>query len=283
MPVITAVIPVFNRAHIVGRAIDSVLTQEVPSGFWLKILVVDDGSSDGLSRALQPYDHAVTCIRHSCNSGAAAARNSGIDAAEDGYLAFLDSDDVWLPGKLKRQLEFMHRDGWLASCHSFYMGRHGRLDVVSPSYKTGTLGLDDIVWGCFTGPGSTLICTRSVLREIGLLDTNLPRLEDWDWLLRYGLKYRLGFIAEPLTRTDPSGYANDAEVATALEILRAKHAGNLNAAQRRHFLAGMDVVMAGMRYRCGDRVGAIAAALGSILRAPFRNRALSAILHNRLA
>lgn len=283
MAVITGIIPVFNRAQRIGRAIESALVQDLPAGCSLKVIVVDDGSSDDLPAALKSYGNAITCIRHPRNVGAAAARNTGIEAAEDGFLAFLNSDDVWLPGKLNAQLEAMRRSGWLASCHAFYMGRHGRPDVVAPTFRTGTLGLDDIAWGCFTGPGSTMVCSRSVMREIGPLDATLRRLEDWDWQLRYGLKYRLGFLGQPLARTDPSALADGSEALAALAVLRARHVPNLNTMQRRRFLAGMDVVVAALRYRSGDRLGALAPGLASILRSPFGNRAWAAILHNRLA
>src|SRR5260370_5228470 len=225
MTLITTVIPVFNRAHVVGGAIESVLAQELPPACSLRIVVVDDGSSDDLSRVLQRYGDEVTCIRHAHNAGASAARNTGIAAAADGFVAFLDSDDIWLAGKLKAQLEIMRRNRWLASGTAFYLGRPGRREIVSPSYRTGALGLADLVWGCFLGPGSTLICARSVLDEVGSLDTSLRRLEDWDWLLRYVQKHQLGFLAEPLAPTDPSDQKERADVMVALHILRSKHAG----------------------------------------------------------
>jgi glycosyltransferase involved in cell wall biosynthesis len=283
MTLITTVIPVFNRAHAVGRAIESVLAQELPPACSLKIVVVDDGSSDDLSLVLHRYGDQVTCIRHAHNAGASAARNTGIAAATDGFVAFLDSDDVWLAGKLKAQLAIMRRNGWLASCTAFYLRRQGRPEIVSPSYRTGALGLADLVWGCFLGPGSTLICARPVLDEIGSLDTSLRRLEDWDWLLRYAQKHELGFLAEPLARTDPSDQKKSADVVGALHILRSKHAGRLTGEKRRHFLAAIDLELAATCYRGGDMLGMIAPFLRSILRSPTRNAALAAVLHNRSA
>src|SRR5437764_1238643 len=146
MPVITTIIPVFNRACIVGRAIGSILAQELPSACSLKIVVVDDGSSDDLAAALRPFGNDVICVRHARNSGAAAARNTGMTLAADGYVAFLDSDDVWLPGKLRMQLDMMRTNQWPASCTAYYIARPGRGEIVSPLYKTGTLGLPDFVW-----------------------------------------------------------------------------------------------------------------------------------------
>jgi glycosyltransferase involved in cell wall biosynthesis len=281
MTLITTIIPVFNRAHVVGRAVDSVLAQELPPGCSLRIVIVDDGSSDELDAALRRFEGRIERIRHPQNAGASAARNTGIAAAADGFVAFLDSDDVWLPGKLKNQVEMMARHCWSASCTAFYLSPRGRPQVVAPSYRTGTLGLSDLVWGCFVGPGSTLLCVRSVFDEIGPLDTRLRRLEDWDWLLRYGRKCELGFVAQPLARTEPSDRVEAADVVNALEVLRKKHAPALAGEQYRHFLAGIDLELAATRYRAGNRLGMIAPLVRSILRAPVRNDALAAVLHNR--
>jgi glycosyltransferase involved in cell wall biosynthesis len=233
MTLITTVIPVFDRAQVVGRAIESVLAQELPAGCSLRVIVVDDGSADDLAGALQRFGANVRCIRHPQNAGASAARNTGIAAADAGSVAFLDSDDVWLPGKLKVQIETMQHHQWVASCTAFHLGRAGRPDIVSPWYPTGTLGLADLAWGCFVGPGATLVCARSVFDEIGVLDTSLLRLEDWDWLLRYGEKYALGFIAQPLARTVPSDRKRSPDVLAALDTLRRKHANRLSGGPER--------------------------------------------------
>ena len=283
MTPITTVIPVFNRAHVVGRAIESVLTQELPPGFSLKVLVVDDGSSDGLSEVLSRFGPNVECIRHPHNIGAAAARNTGMSAADDGFVAFLDSDDVWLPGKLRRQLELMRQHGWQASCTAFSLARSGRQDVVSPFYPSGVLGLADFVWGCFTCPGSTLLSERSVLAEVGPLDVGMRRMEDWDWMIRFVEKHEMGFIHEPLGRKHLSDHRNQAEVVAALAMLRAKHEASLSGAHRRHFLAAMDLEMAAAHYRSGNVFRMMVPCLRSLLRSPVGNQALALVLHNRLA
>jgi glycosyltransferase involved in cell wall biosynthesis len=101
MPAVTVVIPVFNRAHIVGRAIASVFAQDLPAAAWsVDVVVVDDGSSDDLDGALRCFGAGVACIRHVRNNGAAAARNTGIAAAGGEYVAFLYYDDTCLHGKL---------------------------------------------------------------------------------------------------------------------------------------------------------------------------------------
>ena len=105
----------FNRAAPVRRAIESVLAQTCQD---FEIIVVDDGSTDGTAAAVETFaDRRITLIRHEQNRGGSAARNTGIRASSAAYVAFLDSDDEWLPTKLERQLEVFERsdDRWASS------------------------------------------------------------------------------------------------------------------------------------------------------------------------
>ncbi len=97
---VSVIIPSFNRRHCLPRALDSVLAQTVPA---LEIIVVDDGSSDG-TRSLIASDYPQVTYLWQPNRGVSAARNAGIEAARGDWLAFLDSDDEWLPSKLELQL-----------------------------------------------------------------------------------------------------------------------------------------------------------------------------------
>jgi glycosyltransferase involved in cell wall biosynthesis len=279
---VSVVIPVFNRAHLVATAIDSVLKQE-----WhdcaVDIIVVDDGSSDDLTGALARYRGQVTCVRHERNAGAAAARNTGVAAARGDYVAFLDSDDEWLPRKLARQIGLMREFHWPASCTAYYLSRSGAADFVSPRMDSALLSRADLVWGCFVSPGSTLVFERAVFSEVGPLDTQLGRLEDWDWLLRYAAQRELAFIAEPLARIHVSPHTNAAAVLAAIEALRTKHSAGLAPRDRRHFAAALDLEKAAAFYRSGRLVSAVPALLKSLVRAPVTHPALAAVLHNRSA
>jgi glycosyltransferase involved in cell wall biosynthesis len=175
MTSVSVIVPVWNRARSVPAAIDSVLAQQLPAGWSIEMIVVDDGSTDDLVGALRPYGSGVTCVRRERNGGAAAARNTGLGAARGDYVAFLDSDDVWLPGKLTAQIDAMRKNNWRASCTAYYLSRPGRPEIVSPLYQTGPIGLADMVWGCFVSPGSTLMFERGVFDEIGAFDRRIPR------------------------------------------------------------------------------------------------------------
>lgn len=108
-PLVSVIIPVYNGADRIGLALDSALAQHVP----LEVIVIDDCSTDGLDRALAAYrdDPAVICLKNEVNLGAAQSRNRGVAAARGEYVAFLDADDCWAPGKLEKQLAALRRTG----------------------------------------------------------------------------------------------------------------------------------------------------------------------------
>ena len=284
---ISAIIPAYNRARTIGRAIESVLEQKLRSlagaDELFEIIIVDDGSTDDLAGALRRFNGPLRLIRHERNSGAAAARNTAVAAAEGEFVAFLDSDDIWLPGKLSRQVSEMLQRGWAASCTAYLLAKHGSSDFVSPRFVTGALDLQHMVWGCFVSPGSTLVCHRSLFEDIGPFDTNFRRLEDWDWLLRLVRSHALGFLAEPLARIQPSAGGGVDKVIPAVERMWQKHAAELDPRMRRRFAAALDVERASAFYRAGNFSAAAVTLSRSLLRAPLRNGAIAAILHNRLA
>ena len=283
MPAVTVIIPVFNRAHIVERAIASALAQEVPPDNWsIEVVVIDDGSSDDLGATLRRLGKHVTCIRHDRNKGAAAARNTGLAAAQGEFVAFLDSDDAWLPRKLATQIGFMEAHGYQASCTAYLLKRPNAPEFVSPRYPTGALGLSDLVWGCFVSPGSTLVCRRETFAQIGRLDEDLQRLEDWDWLLRYSKVYPLGFLAQPLARIEVGANAGAAKVFAALDRLEARHAVALPPRERRHFAAALNIERAAVHYRGGRMLAGLSPLTRALCLAPLGNVALAAVLHNRI-
>ncbi len=101
MPRISIIIPAYNRADVLPRAINSVLSQTFTD---YEIIVVDDASTDETSAVARNFNGPVHVIRHEVNRGPAAARNTGIEATSGAYVAFLDSDDEWMPEKLGRQI-----------------------------------------------------------------------------------------------------------------------------------------------------------------------------------
>ncbi|MFP4616188.1 MAG: glycosyltransferase family 2 protein [Thiohalorhabdus sp.] len=105
-PLVSVIIPAYNAAQYIGAALDSVLAQDYPRK---EIIVVDDGSTDDTRAVLEGYAGHIRVLTQA-NAGAAAARNKGLECARGAYIAFLDADDVWLPGKLSRQVTYMERN-----------------------------------------------------------------------------------------------------------------------------------------------------------------------------
>ena len=107
-PLVSVIIPAYNCAGMISRAIDSALIQKVP----LEIIVIDDGSRDDLDRVMEAYrdNPALSYVKNEKNMGASGSRNRGVAMAKGSYVAFLDADDYWAEGKLKKQLEVMERE-----------------------------------------------------------------------------------------------------------------------------------------------------------------------------
>ncbi len=282
MPIINVVVPVWNRAHVIGRAVESAVTQKLPGKEWsIEILVVDDGSTDDLGGAIGRFGSLVTLVRHHRNAGAAAARNTGIAAAHGDYVAFLDSDDVWLPNKIAAQLGFMQSCGYAVSCTACELIRSSESQVIWPHYPTGVLQLSDIASGCILSPGTTMICQRSVLAETGGFDISLQRHEDWDWLLRLTSRINLAYLAEPLARRVPSAFANHRQTLDAVDTLRTKHLATLPRSVRRRFEAALAFETAAARHKLQGPIAAMTPLLKSVWLAPPGHAAVMATLSSR--
>jgi glycosyltransferase involved in cell wall biosynthesis len=229
VPLVSVVIPAYNRAAVLGRAIDSVLQQSLGD---LEIIVVDDGSSDGTAaQAARCDDPRLRVLRHDTNRGAAAARNTGIRAAAGGVIAFLDSDDEWLPEKLERQVAALQRapEDVLMSTTGYWMLRERSREIRERTPKNVKDWGAALRSGCVLSPGSTAMIRREAFAIHGLFDEELRRLEDWDWLLRYVAKHDILVVPEPLARIHMAERMNPAAVLAAARLLRRKH----DAAMRR--------------------------------------------------
>ena len=183
MPRISTIIPVYNRPLAAARAVASALAQSrVPD----EILLVDDASLVPLTyEDLGTNDPRVRICRLEQNLGAAGARQAGIDAATGELLAFLDSDDVWLPEKLASQLPLISTEMIAVSCGwNSVPERGGQARPRIPLASTDPL---DFAAGCWFCPGSTVLIAKSAFTRVGPLNSELRRLEDLDWFLRFAL------------------------------------------------------------------------------------------------
>jgi hypothetical protein len=200
---ISVIIPTFNRALLLERAIRSVLAQRMACA---ELIVVDDGSTDDtagvVARLAGEACLPIRCL-HQSNRGAAAARNLGIRAAQATMLAFLDSDDWWQPKKLLMQAAAMaaHPEYLISHTRELWY-RHGQRfnqkkkhDPPHGAVFTASLQM------CVIGM-STVMAHRSVFDCHGLFDETLPCCEDYDFWLRVGCREPFLLVAEPLTCKD---------------------------------------------------------------------------------
>lgn len=252
MPTVSVITPVYNRAHTIHAAVASVLTQNFQD---YEFLIVDDGSTDNLNASLASIvDPRVRLISHTENRGAAAARNTGVMEAKGQYVAFLDSDDQWLPEKLERQLAFMRSSEIRASCTGYLF--------VNPCNPEGEervaqshLDNEDLLAGCRVGPGSTLMAERALFQEIGPMNVSLRRLEDWDWLLRYTRREILAIVPEVLARIDYSTNSglDYGDVSTAVTIMKKEQCSYLKGSRRKtaRFRGALENELATTAYKNG--------------------------------
>ncbi|WP_442496788.1 glycosyltransferase family 2 protein [Methylobacter sp. sgz302048] len=203
---ITVIIPTFNRRLFITEAVGSVLDQDIDD---LEIIVVDDGSTDGTRDALMPYRENIRYI-YQGNQGVSAARNRGIQESRGELLAFLDSDDLWAPEKLKTQIDKVRTENVLCfeGVEWFVDREEDREfldqceDVMWPRCDASGDVIDpvlDVAEGRYFHLG-TLLCRKSTFLEIGLFDESLCYGEDEDWFSRASLKIPFCYFSEPLLR-----------------------------------------------------------------------------------
>jgi glycosyltransferase involved in cell wall biosynthesis len=178
---------------VLSRAIDSVLAQTRQAE---EILVVDDGSTDGTGDLLARYGSALRVLTRT-NAGAAAARNLGIRHGKGEWLAFLDSDDAWLPEKLARQLSCLDPDTLVAYTNEIWIRRGRRVNAMKKHGKRGGLIFEHCLPLCIISPSSVII-HRRVFDRVGLFDETLPVCEDFDLWLRICARYPVHFLDESL-------------------------------------------------------------------------------------
>jgi glycosyltransferase involved in cell wall biosynthesis len=183
-PLVSVVIPSYNRGHCIGACIDSVLAQTLGD---FEIIIVDDCSSDDTAARVQAFtDPRISYIRQPTNQGGAAARNVGIRRARGEFVAFLDSDDLWLPEKLAKQIDGFRKAGpqcglsytWLCCVDddgNETLRIHPNIDGFC---------FQEILVSNFIGSFSNLVVRRDLLIEAGMLDENFRSCQDWDLFIR---------------------------------------------------------------------------------------------------
>lgn len=233
-PLISVILPAYNRAETIPAALESVLNQTYPS---LEVIVVDDGSTDGTEALFSalPEDPRITYFRYEPNRGACHARNVGAAQAKGTYIAFQDSDDLWTPDKLEKEMAFLiSEDADLVFCGMNRTSRNGGTYYfpVHPFQNdkdpTAQFLLENRA-------GTQTLLMRKNVWETVRFDETFRRYQDWDFMLRAaaaGTKIR--YLAEPLASSQVRADSISASVSSipALEHLHDAHRAEFRAHPR---------------------------------------------------
>ncbi len=209
-PLVSVIVPTYNRPEMLKRAVESVLSQTYPS---IEIVVVNDAGDDAehIIRALNTRSD-IFYIRHAANRGLAAARNTGIRAAHGKYIAYLDDDDIYYPDHIERLVTSLtstdYRVAHTQACRSHQEKRDGRYIETHKTTPYTTDVTHEGLLVCNLVPVLCVMHEKSCLNEVGCFDETLPTHEDWDLWIRLSKKYEFLHIprvtAEVTWRTDGS-------------------------------------------------------------------------------
>ncbi len=188
------VVPTYNRANLVGDAVRSVLAQTCGD---LEVIVVDDGSADGTSSVIAAIDDPRVRFIRQPHLGIGAARNAGIRAAAGRYLAFLDSDDAWLPDLLATEVPLLDEHPSVALVHgrARAVGLDGRprAEVSGQALRIPAQPVASLLYGNSVATPTALV-RRSSVEAAGLCDENLVARVDWDLWLRVARKGDVAYV-----------------------------------------------------------------------------------------
>jgi glycosyltransferase involved in cell wall biosynthesis len=199
-PLISVIIPTYNRRELLERAVRSVLAQTYRN---IELIVVDDASTDSTKKMVGAmHDERLRYIRHKSNLGAAASRNTGIKAARGDYIAFQDSDDEWMAEKIEKQMGMFldsPPETGVVYC-GFFRQREGKKTRIPSKKFTQREGeiFQPLLLGYYLVGTPSVIIKKEVLEKVGLFNEDYPALEEWDLWLRIAKEYRFQFINEEL-------------------------------------------------------------------------------------
>lgn len=192
---VSIIIPTYNRAHFLKTALDSVLNQSFRD---FEVTVIDDGSTDGTQELVRSYREPIKYIPIS-HSGVSRARNIGIKMAEGEWISFLDSDDYWLPQKLKRQILFLKENPGYRICHTdeIWIKNGIRINQGKKHKRYSGWFFLPSLHLCLISP-STVMIKRDTFDKVGMFNESLEFVEDYDLWLRISCHFPVGYIEEKL-------------------------------------------------------------------------------------
>ncbi|AGF79905.1 glycosyl transferase [Desulfocapsa sulfexigens DSM 10523] len=200
---VSVIIPTYNRAHSIVRSIESVLSQTYSN---FEIIVIDDGSIDRTKEVLRPYMSKIIYLYQE-NKGASAARNAGVKIAKGEWIAFLDSDDCWLPEKLHRQIMIIHKSKTELGCVICNMGFYPQVGKNTNSFQNACFtpkppqglcwNMSSILLTRFIMFNQGAIIKKNIFNKAGGYDERLKILEDYDIALKLSFLCNVGYETTP--------------------------------------------------------------------------------------
>ncbi|MBT3312279.1 MAG: glycosyltransferase [Desulfobacterales bacterium] len=222
-PFISVIIPTYNRSGFLREAIDSVLAQDYDS---FELIVVDDGSTDSTKEILDSYMDDIIVL-HQENKGVSAARNRGIKDSSGELIAFLDSDDLWLPGKLSIQADFFESNPDIMICQTeeIWIRKGIRVNPKKKHKKhSGMIFMESLAL-CLISPSAVMV-RKDLFNKVGMFDETLPACEDYDLWLRVSCRYPAGLIETPLIMKK-GGHEDQLSAAPGLDKFRIQSLKNI--------------------------------------------------------
>jgi len=224
-PLVSVIIPIYNRAELLYSAVESVVTQTYKN---LEIIIIDDGSEEDIKEVSDSFnDRRIKYIRHDANRGVATARNTGLINSHGEFIAFLDSDDKYLPEKIETQIRIFRDSpddvglvycGILEERKKRYVLRHPKFNWVFLMQQ--------------------IMIRRDVLKKTGLFDPGFKTTEDWDFIIRLKQVCRFAGVSEPLViKNSCSGSLsrNYLLLRSGLGLFLRKHYNELSRREKSHW------------------------------------------------
>lgn len=204
---VSVIIPTYNRAGIIKKSIDSVLSQTYDD---LELIIVDDGSTDETKELISSYkDNRIKYYSYMSNKGVVYARNYGMKMASGDYIAFQDSDDIWHKDKLEKQIKAMEKDDSVGFCYSrmqYTLDSNSR--IVLPQYDVEVNSMSGDIFGKLLYDNLVacpcLIMKKECYDKIGGYDAQFTALEDYDYALRLAKEYKALFLDDILVDANMS-------------------------------------------------------------------------------
>lgn len=199
LPEVSVIVPTYNRADLIRDSIDSVLNQTFQD---FEIVVIDDGSTDNTKNIVEEYSDSRIKYFYQKNAGLNAARNSGIRESCGKYIAYIDSDDIWEPTKLEKQVRVLEKfpDVGLVYCGSSLIDENGSPAGKRPLISHRGYVFEKIIKYNFLYNGSIVLFRRDCLEKVGLFDEQTVRMTDWEFYLRFAIYYKFYGIPEYLIK-----------------------------------------------------------------------------------